>query len=353
MTQFEGHVFNASAYLREKADINHTFNVLPISLKYINKLFNICGNELSHLIISKNTDISITKLSSSPNCKYLKQLYLIQDLSNSTLQQSYKTTEQFNNMNLPCLEILQIHYYGRYYCNDIEAINIDLTMENVPALKILILGVLYNDVTKYMYINELNLDLDIVELRIHYCIIEDFNLLRYSLARCSMIQVFCFMSVTRNKFAKWINSKNLHSLCLLSVKVLFIQTNYLTELSVYAPKLEFIQFNQSELLHKLIILDRMPPSLSYYVVPLDSEQDETNDENEMDIDSDTEEQIQVIEEQKDDKLIIAFNSLMISVGIHNDNFVVLRNAKRYNEQCKILFTSNEREMLAWPFAYRE
>ena len=54
----------------DKTTYPHSFTVLPVTFKYINKIFNQCVNELSHLIVSIETPINLQKLSSFPNCKY-------------------------------------------------------------------------------------------------------------------------------------------------------------------------------------------------------------------------------------------------------------------------------------------
>ena len=343
--KYENPIYNASSYINDFMHLQtFTFVVSRVELKYINKLFNECINELSHLIMSKQTEIDITKLSLFPSCRYLKQLYLMYNIDTLNIDEIDDKFQAMNEMKLPCLEILQIHYYDYVYWRDSRkknGININLTMENLPGLKTLIFGGLCNDRTRQMSIDSINIDLDITELRIHYCDISNLNSFRNSLAKCSMIQTLYFIS------SVWDRKDLLHSLCLLSVRMMFIQIRHLKELSVYAPNLSIIQFNDCRKLNKLILLDRIPPSLRNHITPLET----TNEDKYfMDID-DKEEEI----EQEDGILRIAINdeSRGISniLGLGLGQFRVIKNAKVYNDECKIKFTMHESEAIIWPFAY--
>ena len=140
--QFDDPVMNASMLIKELArspDQFYAFRVLPIRFRFINKLFNECVNELSHLIFSMNNKLDITKLSIFPNCRYLKQLYLIQCFIQLNTEQATTTVNALNNLNFPCLEILQIDYCHSGHWWDLKkdrTINIDLSMENLPCLEI-------------------------------------------------------------------------------------------------------------------------------------------------------------------------------------------------------------------------
>ena len=353
LIRFEEAVYNASSFIREGSvtvGLNGTFSfngikftVLPVSLKRINKTFNECVNELSHLIVAKQRSINIQKISLSSNCRNLKQLYLIESLYMLSETEINSKTEALNHFNFPCLEILQVHYYGHYD----NHVDINLSMENLPSLQTLILGVLYDNRFQSMSINQINIDLDITELRIHYCNIKNLNSLRYSLARCSMIDIFYLSMYSYQK-----RRDLLHSLCLLSARTVFIQTNHLKEISIYAPNLEIIQFHECDILNKLIILDRLPPSLKSYVTPLTETNVENRNEYDMDIDTDTDQEIVEFDQNQMGLLDIGINgSLRSFLSTHFEGFTVLRNAKKYNENCDITYTFHERDMLVWPFAY--
>ena len=113
--------FNDSSFIRE-GSINIgsngfsnlyrlIFNVLPVSLKRVNKIFNECVNEFYILIVAKQIDLDIHTLSSPLNGRYLKQVYLIQSCLYLNDEQINSKVQALNHLNFACLEMLQVHFY--------------------------------------------------------------------------------------------------------------------------------------------------------------------------------------------------------------------------------------------------
>eukprot|EP01083_Nonionella_stella_P011358 32286_1 len=292
----------------------HTFNVLPVSFRTVNKIFNQVVTKLSHIIVSIQTELDLNILSLSPQCNTLKELYLIH-----CMHSDGKTLKDRSNalsvLKCPHLEILQIHYHNN--CD--HPFNVSLSKENLPKLEYLILGTAHNDDMRIMNINEVNLDLNIKELRMQYCNIKCLDSLRFSLARCTEIETLFLL------FPDMITTKVvLHSLCMPSVVEIFILSQTMPEFRIYAPNLQVIQFYFCDVLDKLILLTRMPNELIKYM-------------NCGDI-STTQETDAVLP-------MIGFdNCREVLFQRHIPNFTIIKDEKRINDEYHIKW-----KILLWPF----
>ena len=345
---------------------SHTFSVLPVSLKRINKIFYECVNELSHLVVSVETSINLRKLSSFPNCRYLKQLYLIYDLSQGSDDEVVAKIQNLQNLNFPCLKVLQLHYFNDHLAMEPASVDINLSMENLPVLDTLILGNIYNDERKRMRIDNIYLDLDIDELRIQHCSINNLDSLRFSLAKCCLIDtLFLILTPFDDKQAK---NYSLHSLCLLHAGIVFIQIECLSSITMYAPELQVIQFFFCDILDKLILLDRIPNTLRSHVDPNPDFVTKINEDNinkmlthklsSLDIGNNGGQSSMEQDDEEDDddddndRLMVGFDNCYEDlIERHLDKFTVVRNAKKYNDECDIRFTCAVRRMWVWPYAY--
>eukprot|EP01084_Bolivina_argentea_P017741 33104_1 len=326
-------IYGMSAYMRlqmtprgmfDEETCFHSWNVLPLSWKLINKAFNESVSRLCNIIISIQTNININKLSSFPNCNYLKQLYLIQDLSSMNETEIKLRNDSLNSMQFPNLKILQIHYNRNWE----KTLDISLNKNNFPRLLYLILGTIHNDEFRQMRINKLNLDLNIKELRIQYCSFTDNGLdsLSLSIAKCPLIHNLwllfqCFDDNDEQDIL-------LKSLYLPSMKKAFIQSNKTATLTMYAPKLELIQFYFCDILDKFMLLSQIPNEWKSYLIDSSSGS----------------------KKKKKKKLQIGFDNTHEELyERHVPKFTVIKNGKRYNEKCDIKWSAACREMLEWPF----
>ena len=311
------------------------FNVLPVALKRVNKVFNQCVCKLSHLIFCFDLDLNMEILSNSMACSSLKQLYWVQDLSQGNVQNKIDALQHFN---FPNLEILQIHYL--YFCftyeKDKHELNISLDTNNLPKLHTLILGPIFDDFNSHkMKVNKLELDLDIIELRIQRVAFQDLESLRLSLAKCPLIEV---LILQLDRFG---SQSCLHSLCLQSVELIFFQSDWLNSLSVYAPNLEVVQFYFCDKLDKFIILERISNKFKFmhrYIKCLTNTECDDNEESMSDVNID------------ETPLQIGFDNCYEDLeSRHWEKFTVIKNGQKWNEKCSIKFSWLHREMLVWPY----